>query len=82
MPGKREGINAMKYKAYCGISTLNGPDGNPILKTEAGWRSWADREAAKSSRHDKVIWVSSVIWVESRKAFRILFFSQKENWIC
>jgi hypothetical protein len=83
MSKERDTMNTKdKFPAWCGMDLVKDGDCSPVMKTHKGWLQYADRRGRlmnKLGGKHVLRWRPTVIFIESRNAFRINFCSQPFN---
>ena len=68
-----------KERATVGCDYVRDSDCNPVYKYKKGWQKWADHEAKRLTKRDKITWYAIVAYIPARSAFRISFAAQPER---
>ena len=66
-------------RATVGCDYVRNSDWNPVYKYKKGWQKWADHEAKRLTKRDKITWHAIVAYIPARSAFRISFAAQPER---
>jgi hypothetical protein len=63
-------------KAIIGTDYVRDIDGLPVERNQQGWVTWANREAARKSKYDRVRWHAVCAYIIWRGCMRISFAAQ------